>query len=100
VLEGAGGDLKVGLPFQSVHDGDQLQHQPLRLKVVIEAPIEAMNEIIEKHQSVRNLLDNQWIFLFAMNENGELTHRYNGQMTWSCLNQLEEKSELSHVESY
>lgn len=100
VLEGAGGDLKVGLPFQSVHDGDQLQHQPLRLKVVIEAPIEAMNEIIEKHQSVRNLLDNQWIFLFAMNENGELTHRYNGQMTWSCLNQPEEKSELSHVESY
>jgi uncharacterized protein YbcC (UPF0753/DUF2309 family) len=70
------------------------------LKVVIEAPIEAMNEIIEKHQSVRNLLDNQWIFLFAMNEIGELTHRYNGQMTWSSLNQPEEKSELSHVESY
>lgn len=102
VLEGAGGDLKVGLPFQSIHDGQNLQHQPLRLKVVVEAPIEAMNDIIQNNQGVRNLLNNQWVFLFAMNENGKLTHRYERDLTWSNLLHVEKKNkeELLNVESY
>ncbi|MBY0425017.1 MAG: DUF2309 domain-containing protein, partial [Cytophagales bacterium] len=55
VLEGYSGDLRVGLPIQSVHDGEKYQHEPLKLQVVIEAPIGAMNHILEKHTSVRNL---------------------------------------------
>ncbi|NBC88567.1 MAG: DUF2309 family protein, partial [Alphaproteobacteria bacterium] len=31
VLEGNGGDLRTGLPWQSVHDGERLIHEPLRL---------------------------------------------------------------------
>src|SRR3712207_7628689 len=30
VLEGNGGDLKVGLPWQSVHDGKRYVHEPDR----------------------------------------------------------------------
>ena len=41
VLEGNGGDLRVGLPWQSVHDGEHFVHEPMRLNVVIEAPVEA-----------------------------------------------------------
>lgn len=100
VLEGAGGDLKVGLPFQSLHDGNSLQHQPLRLKVVIEAPIDAINAVIEKHESLRNLLDNQWIFLFVMCEKGQLTHRYISELSWQNLEEVAQKSNLSNVESH
>lgn len=82
VLEGYGGDLRVGLPLQSVHDGEKFQHEPLRLKVVIEAPTWAMNEILEKHESIRNLCDNEWIFLFAMDEEGKVAHRYTGDLQW------------------
>ena len=39
VLEGNGGDLRVGLPMQSVHDGARFVHEPLRLNVFIEAPV-------------------------------------------------------------
>lgn len=86
VLEGFSGDLRVGLPLQSVHDGENYQHEPLRLKVIIEAPIDAMNAIIEKHKSVRNLCDNEWIHLFRMDEEGQVSHQYSGNLTWEVSN--------------
>nr|MBI1228747.1 DUF2309 family protein [Cytophagales bacterium] len=82
VLEGYSGDLRVGLPMQSVHDGEKYQHEPARLNVVIEAPIEAMNSILEKHPSVRSLCDNGWINLLCMDENGLVTFRYTKDLHW------------------
>ena len=82
VLEGNAGDLRVGLPWQSVHDGDSYQHEPLRLNVVIEAPREAMNDVLERHDDVRALCDNGWLRLLAM-EKGTVTHRYTGNLTWT-----------------
>lgn len=82
VLEGYCGDLRVGLPIQSLHDGEKYQHEPAKLHVIIEAPIEQMNYILEKHRSVRNLFDNKWIYLLAMNEEGKVSHRYTGDLEW------------------
>lgn len=82
VLEGYSGDLRVGLPMQSVHDGKNYQHEPLRLNVIIEAPIEAMNDILKKHSSVRDLCDNGWLHLLAMSEDGSVSHRYAGNLNW------------------
>jgi len=82
VLEGNAGDLRVGLPFQSVHDGERFIHEPLRLAVCIEAPVEAMNTVIEKHESVRNLLDNRWLYLFALDEDGHIAKRYEKGLRW------------------
>ena len=82
VLEGNGGDLRVGLPWQSVHNGERLVHEPMRLNVVIEAPISALNAIIAKHASVRALLDNGWLHLYALGDEGAITHRYIGGLKW------------------
>ena len=82
VLEGYSGDLRVGLPWQSVHDGIDYQHEPLRLNVFIEAPIDAMNDVLEKHTSVRNLCDNGWLNLLAINESGKVSRRYTGHLEW------------------
>jgi hypothetical protein len=82
VLEGNTGDLRVGLPWQSVHDGENYIHEPLRLNVMIEAPIEAMTEIISKHEQVRQLLDNGWLYLFALDANGKVSHKYAGDLEW------------------
>jgi uncharacterized protein YbcC (UPF0753/DUF2309 family) len=75
VIEGNGGRLRAGLPWQAVHDGDALQHEPLRLSVMIEAPREEMLRILEKHPSVRALFDNGWLHLFAMKD-GKVDARY------------------------
>jgi uncharacterized protein YbcC (UPF0753/DUF2309 family) len=85
VIEGYSGDLRVGLPMQSVHDGERFQHDPLRLNVVIEAPTEAINQVIAKHPMVRNLFDNQWIYLMAMNDEGQIAQRYTGNQTWETV---------------
>lgn len=82
VLEGNAGDLRVGLPWQSVHDGEKYVHEPMRLHVLIEAPIDAMTAIIAKHEQVRQLLDNGWLYLFAIGANGKVTHQYAGGLRW------------------
>jgi uncharacterized protein len=66
VFEGNGGDLRIGLPWQSVHDGDKLMHTPLRLSVFIEAPHASIQHIIDKHEVVRQLVENEWLHLFQI----------------------------------
>jgi uncharacterized protein YbcC (UPF0753/DUF2309 family) len=85
VLEGFGGDLRVGLPWQSVHDGKDYQHEPQRLNVIIEAPVDAMSKILDKHESIRQLCDNQWIYLFAMNDEGKVAYKYIGNLEWELI---------------
>jgi uncharacterized protein YbcC (UPF0753/DUF2309 family) len=89
VLEGNAGDLKVGLPWQSVHDGERFVHEPLRLNVFIEAPLEAINGVIAGQQAVRDLVDNHWVHLFAIGDSGLVSHRYRGQLQWETLGPAE-----------
>lgn len=83
VLEGSGGDLRIGLPLQSIRNGEKLEHLPLRLNVVIDAPIEAINQILGKHPTIQQLFDNQWIYLHRMDEAGRISHTYTFPMKWS-----------------
>jgi uncharacterized protein YbcC (UPF0753/DUF2309 family) len=66
VFEGNGGDLRIGLPWQSVHDGERLRHTPLRLSVFVEAPREAIDGVIAAHETVRRLVDHGWLHLLAI----------------------------------
>ena len=84
VLEGNAGDLKAGLPLQSVHDGRRLMHEPLRLTVVIAAPLEAIDSVIAKHASVRELVDHGWLHLFARDDAGVIRRRARGEARWSA----------------
>jgi hypothetical protein len=75
VIEGNGGRLRAGLPWQAVHDGNALAHEPLRLSVMIEAPREETLKVLDKHPAVRALFDNGWLHLFAL-ECGKVAGRY------------------------
>lgn len=76
VLEGAGGDLRIGLAKQSVHDGVDWFHEPLRLTVVIEAPTAAIDGVLDKHKVVASLALNGWLHLTQVDpESGALSQR-------------------------
>jgi uncharacterized protein YbcC (UPF0753/DUF2309 family) len=75
VLEGNGGDLRVGLPLQSLHDGKRWVHEPLRLSVFIEAPEAAMDGVIARHELVRQLVENGWLHLFRIGDDGAAYRR-------------------------
>ena len=77
VVEGNGGTLRAGLPWQSVHDGDAPAHEALRLAVMIEAPTDAIDAILARHAGVRALFDNRWLHLFTL-DGGKMAMRYVG----------------------
>jgi uncharacterized protein YbcC (UPF0753/DUF2309 family) len=66
VFEGNGGDLRIGLARQSLHDGQQWRHRPLRLHVVIEAPQAMIDRVIDNHPVVRDLVLHGWLYLLRM----------------------------------
>ncbi|NDE90900.1 MAG: DUF2309 domain-containing protein [Alphaproteobacteria bacterium] len=85
VLEGNAGDLKVGLPFQSVHDGYRFVHQPLRLNAFIAAPESTMDTVIAKHQTVRDLVLNGWVHLHSLSDDGMTIRRLVSEQNWQLV---------------
>jgi uncharacterized protein YbcC (UPF0753/DUF2309 family) len=81
VVQGNGGILRPGLPWQTVHDGDTPMHEPLRLSVMIEAPQEAITDVLARHGAVRELFDNGWLHLFAL-QGGRIAARYRPGPDW------------------
>ncbi len=68
--ESNGGDLRIGLPRQSLHDGDRWVHEPLRLTVVIDAEQEAIESVIRKHLVIQQLIENSWLHLSRFEQSG------------------------------
>jgi hypothetical protein len=87
VVEGNGGTLRAGLPWQSVHDGESFVHEPLRLTVAVEAPKEAIADILKRHAQVRALFDNGWLSLFTLDEQGHMAWRYAANFGWTNVRQ-------------
>jgi hypothetical protein len=84
VVQGNGGDLKMGLPLQSLFaTDDAMYHQPLRLSVMIQAPISRVSEILTRNPNLKILLDNEWIYLMVMDpkQNNEI-YRYKKSIKW------------------
>jgi uncharacterized protein YbcC (UPF0753/DUF2309 family) len=66
VFEGNGGDLRLGLSLQSLHDGERWMHEPLRLAVYIEASRAAIDRVLDAHAKVAELVDNEWLHLYQL----------------------------------
>ncbi|MBI1245410.1 MAG: DUF2309 family protein [Alphaproteobacteria bacterium] len=84
VLEGNSGPLRTGLPWQSVHDGRDFVHEPVRLTVYVEAPTDAIARVLAKHGQVRELFDNGWLHLVVLDDAGRPAARYAGQLKWQA----------------
>jgi uncharacterized protein YbcC (UPF0753/DUF2309 family) len=80
VLLGNGGDLMTGLPWQSVSDGVDLRHEPLRLLVLVEAPRTAVQTILDRHPGVRDLVSHGWLTLVVRED--DAFHRWAADGRW------------------
>jgi uncharacterized protein YbcC (UPF0753/DUF2309 family) len=83
VVLGNGGDLRPGLPMQSVHDGVSYRHEPLRLLVLIEATRSAIDQVIAKHAMVRDLVLNKWVRLVSVERESYFEFQHDG--SWKTL---------------
>ncbi|KLU04815.1 hypothetical protein RISK_003083 [Rhodopirellula islandica] len=78
IFSGNGGDLQAGLPEQSLRNGEHIEHIPLRLQTVVVANREAIDRVIAAHTTVRNLLQNGWVHLVAIENDQKYRYQPNG----------------------
>ncbi len=82
VFEGNAGDLRIGLPLQSVHDGGHWRHTPLRLSVFVEAPAARIDAILSRHPTLQQLVGNHWLHLFRLDGRMVEVYRSGGWQHW------------------
>ena len=69
VMEGAGSDLRTGLPLQMIEI-----HEAMRLLVIVEANTEMLGEIYRRQPAMQELVGNGWMLLAAIDpDDGEIT---------------------------
>lgn len=86
VMYGSQSDLCVGLPTQTVLDGERPYHEPMRLFTIIEAPLEIISSIIVRHDILQRLTKNQWIHIVALDPVTMEFHLYKSPDNWQAVN--------------
>jgi len=69
VMEGAGSDLRTGLPKQMVEI-----HEAMRLQVVVEAKTDVLTRIYQRQPPLQELIGNGWLLLSAKDPDSERIH--------------------------
>jgi len=88
VLTGAHGDLRLGLPWQSLFDGDpglgggRRRHEPLRLLALVWADPQAVLAVVRRHPGLAELVAHGWVRLVAVNPSDGSPARLDRRLTW------------------
>lgn len=76
VLSGHAGDLRLGLPWQSVAAGRGLVHEPQRLLAVIQAPVSRIDMIVDRNPVLQRMFGNDWVAVAAREHAGAPWQRW------------------------
>lgn len=71
VANGADGDLRPGLPAQMIE-----VHDPLRLLIVVEAPVSRVSEVIQRDAATHEWFHNAWVHLVVLEPETGSLYRY------------------------
>lgn len=77
VMEGAGSDLRTGLPLQMVEI-----HEPMRLLVVVEAKIDIVTAIYRRQPPLQELIGQGWIVVAAKDPDAPEIHLFDPVRGW------------------
>jgi hypothetical protein len=74
VMDGAGSDLRTGLPWQMVEI-----HEPVRLLFIIETTPEAMSRIIDRNPGIGQLCRRGWVQVATLDPHSSRMHLLRGE---------------------
>ncbi len=83
IMSGPQSDLRTGLAWQTVMDGPRPYHEPMRMLTLIEAPRERILQIIGRHRILRQLYDNEWVRLVALDPDQGIFFYYVPKQGWT-----------------
>jgi hypothetical protein len=82
IMLGTQGDLRTGLAWQTVFNGDEPYHEPVRLLTLIEAPRERIETLIQRHELLQRFYHNGWVHLVALEREERALYRYLPEGGW------------------
>jgi len=85
VMNGYQGDLRTGLPWQTVEI-----HEPVRILFVVEAAAERLIRVIHANPLLKEFVENSWIRLSVVNPDDGQIQVYRGHGEWEDLEGDEE----------
>ncbi len=95
VIAGEDGDLRLGLPEQSVRFGDTYVHTPQRLTTVVVAPRERVDHVIARTTVLRHLFDGAWVHLVVVDPSSGTWWRRLDTGNWVALSAHNNKESTS-----
>jgi uncharacterized protein YbcC (UPF0753/DUF2309 family) len=78
VMQGAGSDLKPGLPYQGVAP----LHEPMRAQIIVESHPAKVASIVERNKTLENVFKNHWAHLIAWDPATRQLVGYQMDGTW------------------
>jgi len=83
IMSGPWSDLRLGLAWQTMMNGEHPYHEPMRLTTVIEAPCARIEKLIARHEVLKNFYHHEWVHLLALDPEGRVFYRYLPTGEWS-----------------
>jgi len=85
IMAGPHSDLRTGLAWQTVMNGPQPYHEPMRLLTIVEAPRQRIDQIMRGHRLLQHLYDNEWVRLIAIEPEDSAYYSYVPKQGWQAM---------------
>jgi hypothetical protein len=83
IMSGPWSDLRLGLAWQTMMDGDRPYHEPMRLLTIVEAPRARVEKLIARHEVLKHFYHHEWVHLVAREPDSGVWYRYLPKGEWS-----------------
>lgn len=87
VMFGTQSDLRVGLAWQTVMDGERPYHEAMRPLYIVEAPRDRITMLIQKNEILQRFFNGRWVSLIALEPEEGIFYQYVPQQGWSAVEQ-------------
>ncbi len=82
VVFGNGGDLRIGLPRQTVSGEFHFRHEPMRLLTIVAAGREKVHELLGRNLALRDPFDRRWALLVVRDQETGVLWQYHPGGEW------------------
>ncbi len=85
VMFGTQSDLRIGLAWQTVMNGERPYHEAMRPLYIVEAPRDRLSMLIQKNEILQRFFDGRWVHLVALEPEEGTFYQYVPKHGWSII---------------